>query len=104
MNEVSERPVRFPKYSPEYFEQRAEELFEQAIKAQVAHLDPDLDLVIDIESGEFETGRNHREITERFIAKNPNAQLYHRHVGYDWSISIGRRPGQRREVVLRKVT
>lgn len=104
MAEDTQGPKRFPKYPPEYFEQRADELFEQTIKAKVAHLDPDLDLVIDIETGEFEAGRDNREIVERFIAKNPNAQLYHRHVGYNWSISIGRRPGQRREIVLRKVT
>lgn len=104
MVEHSQAPVRFPKYPPEYFEQRANELFEQFIKSQVEHLDPDLDLVIDIETGEFEVGSDHREIAERLIAKNANAQIYHRHVGYNWSISIGRRPGKRRDVVLRKVT
>jgi len=88
MAETLERPVRYPKYPGEYFEKRADELFEQSIKAQVANMDPDLDLVIDIESGEFAVGNDHLEVAERLIAKNPNGQLYHRHVGYNWSVQI----------------
>ena len=96
--------TRFPKYERDYFSVRGEEIFNEHIKSQVEHLDPEWHLLIDIESGEFAVGPNYFEPSDRLIAKNPNAQIYHRMVGHDWTVSFGGRPLKPGEVRVWRVT
>lgn len=96
--------TRFPKYERDFFRVRGEEIFNDSIKAQVEHLDPEWHLLIDIESGEFAVGPDYFEPSDRLIAKNPNAQLYHRMVGRNWTVKFGARPLLPGEVVARRLS
>ena len=68
------------------------------------HLDPEVHVVIDIESGEFAVGDDHLQTVNQMLAKNPNADLYHRHVGHSWSACFGGRPVKPGEVLLRRIS
>ena len=96
--------TRSSKLKSEYVCARGEELFEENIKSQVEHLDPEWHVVIDVESGEFAVGPEHIETSDRLSAKNPNAELYHRHVGHSWSACFGGRPLKPGQVLMRRIS
>lgn len=79
------------RYPSEVIVQRGEELFDQAIKAQVAGR-PEKDFVaIDIESGDFEVGPDSRDVMNRLLARRPEAQTFMRRVGLDYTYRFGGR-------------
>ena len=74
---------------------RGEELFEREIRAKVAGEDPHRYLLIDVESGDFETDANEMAAFDRLHARRPNAMIYFRKVGTHISRRFGSTRGQR---------
>jgi len=89
--------------SRDYVVDRGDEIFEQEIKAKVQHMDPELHVVIDVDTGEFAIGDDHLKTTHQLLDKNPHARLYHRHIGHRWSFAIGGRPLEPSEVRFRRI-
>lgn len=77
------------RFSRDEIVQRGDELFEQAIRSQVAGR-PDMDFVaIDVETGDFEVGPVEIEVTKRLLERNPEAQIFGRRVGFRAAHRIG---------------
>jgi hypothetical protein len=67
---------------------RAEELYEQRIRAQ---LEPQFDgkiIVIDAETGDYEVDDVGLSAAHRLRARRPEAELYARRIGHDISIQF----------------
>ena len=77
--------------SPSDIARRGEALYEQSIKQQVEPKHLGEFLVVDIETGDFETGIDYIQPTERLLAKRPHASLYALRIGYR---AIGRIGGR----------
>jgi hypothetical protein len=77
----------------EEFIRRGEEFFEREIRAKVAGEDPHRFLLIDVETGDFETDANEMAAFDRLHARRPDAQIYFRKVG----THISRRFGSTRD-------
>ena len=82
-------PVK--RYPSGVIAQRGSELFDQVIKQRVAGRDPYEFVAIDIESGDFEVGVDSLEVTDRLLARRPEAQTYMRRVGFPYTYRLGLR-------------
>lgn len=79
------------KWLPREVAARGEDWYERHLKPEVepAHLGEFL--VVDVNTGDFEIGRDYIQPTERLLAKRPDAVLYALRIGYR---SVGRIGGR----------
>ena len=70
------------KYSPEEVAARGEEIYETEIRPEVEQKLHGLYLVLDIESGDYETDQEDLAATKRLMAKRPDAVIYGLRIGY----------------------
>ena len=78
-----------PRYSSEEIVRRGQALYDQQIRAQVETSHPGEFLVLDIETGDYETDRNELAGLKRAKAKNPDAALYILRVGESTAYRVG---------------
>ncbi len=69
------------RYPKEEMRKRGEEIFEKSIKRQVKDRDPQVYVLIDIETHEFEIDADHMTALQRLRERNPDAQIWARRVG-----------------------
>ncbi|HZO88015.1 MAG TPA: hypothetical protein VFB38_06710 [Chthonomonadaceae bacterium] len=81
-----------PRFSNEEIQKRAEELYDQNIRAKV-ETDENIGkiLVIDIETGEYEMDADEIAASRRAMAKHPGHALYMMRIGYDAVHTFGGR-------------
>lgn len=96
---------RKPRYSPEEFGRRGNEIFERKIAPLVNGEDPYKFIGIDIETEDFEVDENSMAATDRLVARNPDAQIFMRRVGFEYTTWFGGPPkGWRDRRSWRKVS
>lgn len=71
-----------PRYTRDQIAERARELYERQIRAQVEPENTGKYLVIDIESGEYELDEDKFAASDRAHAKHPDGALYAMRIGY----------------------
>ena len=75
---------------------RGEDWYERRLKQQVEPVHVGEFLVVDVNTGDYEIGKDYIQPTERLLAKRPGAVLYALRVGYR---SIGRVSGKIKLIV-----
>jgi hypothetical protein len=73
---------RQPNYSREEFERRGEELYEKVVRPRVEEGNKGKVVAIDIETGEFELGKDSLTARGRLLARLPDAQVWCVRIGY----------------------
>lgn len=81
--------MRQPRYSSEEFARRGEEIYEREILPSVRTEDKGKFVVIDIETGDFEIDTDELTASDRLFARNPDAQLWLRRVGFSYTRRFG---------------
>jgi hypothetical protein len=74
-----------PRYSSEEFRRRGDEIYERAVAPSVSAEDSGKFVVIDIETEDFEIDRDELTASDRLLARNPDAQLWLRRVGFSYA-------------------
>jgi hypothetical protein len=80
-----------PRYSPEEFARRGDEIYEREVVPRVSPEDKGKFVVIDIETGDFEVDRDELTAADRIRDRNPDAQLWFRRVGFSYAYRFGGR-------------
>ena len=76
--------------SNEEIDRRGQELYESKIRAQVETPENiGKQIVIDVETGEYEIDEDGLKASHRLLAKHPNAALYGLRIGYNAVYTIG---------------
>ena len=88
---VPPRRAMVPKYSPETYSQRGDEIFHRVIADQVCHLPPETFVLIDIDSEDFEVGLDSQAANGRLLGRRPAAQVWGRRVGSSATYHLGGR-------------
>jgi len=83
--------------SPQEVTARGEEWYERRFKHQQESDNIGKFLVVDVNTGDYAIGQDYIQLTERLLAKRPDAVLYAMRVGYRSLGRIGGRytPGRR---------
>jgi len=74
-----------PRYSREEFARRGDEIYESDVVPRVGEEDKGKFVVIDIETRAFEVDRDELAAMDRLRARNPDAQLWLRRVGFPYA-------------------
>ena len=82
---------RGPRYSKEEFRRRGEEIFERDIRPVINGYDDQDFVVIDIETGAYEVGPDQPVVSDRLLARHPDAQIWARRVGSPYAHRLGLR-------------
>ena len=72
------------RYSNGEVSKRAKEIFARVIKPKLTPADNDKFVAIDIESKDYELGTDRREIVDRLLEKNADAQIMVVHASRWW--------------------
>lgn len=83
--------VTQPRYSPEEFARRGDEIYEREIGPRLKTGDRGF-AAIDIETGAFELGRDERTAIDQLLARRPDAQVWLRKIGSRYTHRFGPRP------------
>ena len=75
--------VRKRRYPKEEFARMGDEIYENKVRPIVEEGNKGKIVAIDIESGDYELGRNSLTTSKRLIDKNPDAQIWCVRIGYD---------------------
>ena len=76
--------------SNEIIDQRGQELYDRHIRERVENPENiGKQIVIDIETGEYEISDSGLQASRRLLAKHPDAALYGLRIGYDAVYTIG---------------
>ncbi|NIR52762.1 hypothetical protein GWO43_29500 [candidate division KSB1 bacterium] len=70
-----------PRYSKEEFARRGDAIYEQKIKSQVEPENEGKFVAIDIETSEYELGKEELTAVDRLLARIPDAQIWITRVG-----------------------
>jgi hypothetical protein len=81
-----------PRYSAEEFARRGEEIYARDIRPKVEAEDKGKVVAIDIETGAYELGEDTVVVSDRLLARHPDAQIWFVRVGYPALHRIGGRP------------
>jgi hypothetical protein len=79
-------------YGPEEAVRRARDLYERNIRARVEPGNKGKYLMLDIETGEYEIGDDYSTLSDRMLARKPEAALVAMRIGYP---SLGRVGGRK---------
>jgi hypothetical protein len=71
-----------PRYSKEEFARRGDEFYERHVLPNVRSEDRGKFVVIDIETGAYEVDTDELMASDRMLARNPDAQLWLRRIGF----------------------
>ena len=79
-----------PRFSLEEIGRRGQQLYEQSLRSQV-EIEENVgkQIVIDIETGEYEIDEDGLAASRRLLAKHPGAALYGARIGYDAVYALG---------------
>lgn len=80
-----------PRYSDGEALRRAQEIYERDIRHQVEPNNRGRYLMLDFETGEYEIGEDCLELSQRILARKPEAQLFAFRIGYATTGRIGAR-------------
>jgi hypothetical protein len=80
-----------PRYSKEEFARRGDEIYEREIRSRVKTSDEGKFVVIDIDTGAYEIGKDELAASDRLLARHSDAQLWVRRVGSHYARRFGRR-------------
>ena len=72
-----------PRLSGGEVERRGQDLYEHSIRAKVEPGNKGQICMIDVESGDYESGETILEVGNRMLARNPDAALWAVRIGYD---------------------
>lgn len=87
------RPVRRERrYTLDQLQSLGEEIFDRKVKALVADADAWDFVGIDVESENFETGADEILVSRQLRARNPEAQIWMRRVGFPVAHYFGGTP------------
>jgi hypothetical protein len=79
-----------PRFSLEEIGRRGQELYEQSIRPQVeTEENVGKQIVIDIETGDYEIDDDGLAASRRLLAKHPGAALYGARIGYNAVYTLG---------------
>ena len=81
-----------PRYSSEEIVRRGQEWYEREIRSKVEEGNKGKNLIIDIETGEYEIDDDQLAAAHRALAKHPGAALYGMRIGYRRWIRSGTAP------------
>jgi hypothetical protein len=84
--------IRQPRYSKEEFATRGEEIYARDIRAAVEQTHQGEFVAIDIETGAYEVDPDDYMVTQRLLARSPDAQIWLVRVGKPTAYRIGPRP------------
>jgi hypothetical protein len=79
-----------PRYSPEEFARRGQEIYEQSIRPQLETGNKGKIVAIDIESGAYEMAEDTIKASDRLLTKYPDAQIWFVRIGHRTVHRIGR--------------
>ncbi|MBW4444568.1 MAG: hypothetical protein KME10_25865 [Plectolyngbya sp. WJT66-NPBG17] len=74
--------VQQPRYSKEEFARRGDEIYETQVRPQVEEGNHGKIVAIDIETGDFEVGKNSIVASDLLLAHHPNAQIWFVRIGH----------------------
>ena len=79
-----------PRFSSDEIVRRGQELYDQTIRQQV-ETDENIgkQIVIDIETGDYEVDRDGLAASHRLMTRHPGAALYGARIGYDAVYALG---------------
>jgi hypothetical protein len=83
------------RYSQEEFARRGDEIYDSDVLPRVGEQDKGKFVVTDIETRAFEVDRDELAAMDRLRARNPDAQLWLRRIGFSYAFRFG---GHRREI------
>ena len=81
-----------PRFSKEEFARRGDEIYERELRSmlEAGHLGEFV--AIDIETGIYETGSDELAVSDRLLARAPDAQIWLRRIGSRYSHRFGSFP------------
>lgn len=85
-----------PRYSSEEIVRRGKAIYEKQLRTQVEAANPGKFLVINIETGDYELGEDHLDVSDRAAAKHPGAALFAMRIGQPTLGRIGARSSPKR--------
>jgi hypothetical protein len=88
--------TRKPLYGKKEFARRGEAIYNRDIEPQVANVNADDFVAIDIESGQYEIDVDEASAADRLLARIPNAQTWVRRVGSPYIRRFGPARRERR--------
>ena len=78
-----------PRYSKAEFARRGDEIYERDIRARLEATDDGKFVVVDIETGDYETDSDELVASDRLLARRPDAQIWTRRVGSKYARRFG---------------
>lgn len=81
-----------PRYSPEEFARRGDEIYERSVHPRLVPEDQGKFVAIDIETGAFEVDKDEIVAANRLLDRHDDAQIWFRRVGARYLHRIGPRP------------
>jgi hypothetical protein len=81
-----------PRYSKEEFARRGDEIYERELRSLLEAGHQGEFVAIDIETGTYETNTDELTVSDRLLARVPNAQIWLRRVGSRYSHRFGSFP------------
>ena len=86
------RPAIQPRYSPEEFARRGDEIYERDVAPRLVAEDHGKIVAIDIETGDFEVDEDEIAAAHRLLDRHADAQIWFRQAGARYLHRIGPRP------------
>jgi hypothetical protein len=81
-----------PRYSKEEFARRGDEIYERELRSLLEAEHQGEFVAIDIETGTYETNTDELTVSDRLLARVPNAQIWLRRIGSRYSHRFGSFP------------
>ena len=81
--------LRQPKYPPQEFARRGEDIYAKKVRAHLAPEDDGKFVAIDIDSATFEIDGDDYSATERLLKRRPQAQIWLTRVGEPTAYRLG---------------
>lgn len=88
---IGEKVCLLSRYSKEEFAQRGDEIYEREIRPYLKAEDEGKFVVIDIETGAHDIDTGELVVSDRLLARHPNAQMWLRRVGSRYARRFGPR-------------
>ncbi len=80
-----------PRYSKEEFARRGDEIYESRVRPHLSQTDEGKFVVIDIETGDYETDTDEMAAYDRLVALHPEAQVWVTQAGSRYARRFGPR-------------
>lgn len=78
-----------PRYSKEEFARRGDEIYERVLRGSLESGNEGRFVAIDIETGDYEIDADELTVSDRLLARVPNAQIWLRRIGSRYAHRFG---------------